>query len=119
VTTALELGLAVGIATNPIFPRIAVEHRLSWAGLGDLEFGVVTAYEEMYACKPHPDYYRQTATMLGVSPTECLMVGDDRALDMPAADVGMRTFYVGDDPDAPADLRGDLEGLAELLPRLL
>ncbi len=33
--------------------------------------------------------------MLGVAPATCLMVGDDRALDMPAADLGMRTFYVG------------------------
>lgn len=119
VTTALDLGLEVAVATNPIFPRVAVEHRLAWAGLGDLAFGVVTAYEDMYACKPHADYYRQTAAMLGVAPGECMMVGDDRALDMPAADVGMRTFYVGKDPAAPADLRGSLEELAELLPRIV
>jgi len=119
VTTALDLGLKVAIATNPIFPRIAVEHRLAWAGLGDLEFDVVTTYEQMVACKPHADYYHQTASMLGVSPAECLMVGDDRALDMPAADIGMRTFYVGDDALAAADLRGTLEDLADLLPRLV
>jgi len=47
------------------------------------------------------------------------MVGDDRALDMPAADVGMRTYYVGADESAPADMRGSLDELADLLPRIV
>lgn len=119
VTTALELGLKVAIATNPIFPRAAVDHRLAWAEIADLPVSVVTTYESMQACKPHAAYYRQTAELLGVAPDQCLMVGDDRGLDMPAADVGMRTYYVGPDPDAPADMRGDLLELAQLLPRLL
>lgn len=119
VTTALDLGLKIAIATNPIFPRAAVQHRLAWAGLADLEFDAITTYEDMIACKPHADYYRQTAAMLGVAPSECLMVGDDRALDMPAADIGMQTFYVGDDALATADMRGTLEELADLLPRLV
>lgn len=118
VAAARDLGLKVAIATNPIFPREAVEHRLAWAGLAHVAFDAITTYEEMVACKPHAEYYRQTATMLGVAPNECLMVGDDRVLDMAAADVGMRTFYVGDDPLAAADFRGTLEELAELLPRI-
>lgn len=118
VETALDAGLAVAIATNPIFPLQAIEHRLAWAGLDDLPLPVVTSYERMVAAKPHQAYYRQVAEMLGVAPADCLMVGDDRLLDMPAADTGMRTFYVGGDPDAPADMRGDLLDLAEVLPRL-
>ncbi len=118
VETALSHGLKVAIATNPIFPRVAVDERLSWAGLTDLGLEVVTSYETMYACKPHPEYFRQTAGMVGVAPADCLMVGDDRFLDMPAADTGMRTFYVGADPKAAADYRGDLNALHELIPRL-
>jgi len=45
-------------------------------------------------------------------------VGDDRAMDMPAATVGMRTFYVGSDPGAPADHRGTMADLTALLQRL-
>jgi FMN phosphatase YigB (HAD superfamily) len=119
VSTALDLGLKVAIATNPIFPREAVACRLAWAELADLPVHLVTTYETMEACKPDAVYYLQTAQLLGVAPGECLMVGDDRSLDMPAADVGMRTYYVGDDVDAPADMRGDLEALADLLPRLV
>ncbi len=118
VETALELGLEVAVATNPIFPRAAIDHRLAWAGLGDIEFRVVTSYEWMCATKPHAAYFRQTAEAIGIEPTACLMVGDDRALDLPAADVGMRTYYVGSATDSSANYRGCLDDLAALLPRL-
>lgn len=118
ILTARELGLGVAIATNPIFPMPAIRERLVWAGLGDLDLPIVTSYETMRACKPHGEYYRQVAAMLGVAPSECMMVGDHRGLDLPAADVGMRTYYVGPDDLATADLRGNLQELAELLPRL-
>ncbi len=118
VDAARTAGLRVAVATNPIFPRAAVVHRMGWAGLKDDEFDVITSYETMVACKPMPGYFRQTATALDVAPVDCMMVGDDRMLDLAAADVGMSTFYVGDDPDARADYRGDLESLARLIPQL-
>ena len=95
VETALGLGMKVAVATNPIFPEVAIRHRMAWAGVGDLPVHLVTTYERMHACKPHAAYYRETAEMLGVSPTDCMMVGDDRVLDMSAADVGMRTYLRG------------------------
>jgi len=119
IETAQELDLRVVIATNPIFPRLAVEHRLAWAGLGGAGLEVLTTYENMHSTKPQPDYFRQSAALIGVEPRHCLMVGDDRYLDMPAADIGMRTYYVGADAEAFADYRGTLEDLADLLPRLV
>lgn len=119
VEAARALGLKVAVATNPIFPRAAVDHRLAWAGLADLDIAVVTTYENMHASKPFPAYFTETAEMLGVAPKDCMMVGDDRTLDLPASAVGMRTFYVGPDADAPADFRGTLLDLTELLPRLV
>ncbi|MGB4593046.1 MAG: HAD family hydrolase [Coriobacteriia bacterium] len=117
--TAMSLGLRVAIATNPIFPRETIDHRLAWAGLDDLQLQTVTSYETMTACKPHPEYFVQTAALLGLEPSDCMMVGDDRFLDMPAADTGMKTFYVGPSPDAVADYRGSLMDLAGLLPRIV
>jgi len=116
--TCHDLGHRVAIATNPIFPRSAVDERMRWAGISDVEVHVITSYEEMHATKPHASYFAETAAMLGVEPRYCLMVGDDRSLDMPAADLGMRTFYVGADKGVPADWSGTLEDLADLLPRL-
>ncbi len=119
VTTALEAGFAVAVATNPLFPRVAIEHRIGWAGLADLLDRVhVTTYENATATKPLPAYFEETAAALGARPDECLMVGDDAELDLPAAKTGMRTFYVGPDPMAPAGDRGDLGDLVEMLGRL-
>lgn len=119
VRTARELGLRVAVATQPIFPVSAITHRLAWAGLGGIAFDAITTYEIMGACKPLPAYFEQTAALIGCSPSECLMVGDDRAMDLPASAVGMRTFYVGSDPAARTDHRGSLEELPALLRRLV
>lgn len=118
IETAMELGIKVAIATNPIFPMSAVRERMRWAGIDHLDIPVVTAYETMYATKPHGAYFLQTAGLLGVDPAECVMVGDDRSLDMPAADIGMRTFYVGPQPVPACDWSGTLSDLASLLRRL-
>ncbi len=115
---ARAAGLKIALATNPIFPRQAVLHRMAWAGLDHTVFDTITSYEHMEACKPHPEYFRQTARDLGLDAHDCLMVGDDRSLDLAAADVGMQTYYVGGDPDAHADFHGDLESLARILPTL-
>jgi FMN phosphatase YigB (HAD superfamily) len=119
VRLCLELGLKVAIATNPIFPRSAVVERMRWAGIDDLKVHAVTTYENMHSTKPHSSYFAETAAMLGTEPASCVMVGDDRTLDMSAADVGMRTFYVGTGLGVPSDWSGTLVGFAELLPRLL
>jgi FMN phosphatase YigB (HAD superfamily) len=118
VEVARALGLRMAIATQPIFPRAAIEHRLAWAGLSHTDFDAVTTYEVMTACKPLAEYFRQTAEMIGCDPRECLMVGDDRSLDMPAGDVGMRTFYVGNSPGTHADFHGTLGDLPDVLARL-
>jgi FMN phosphatase YigB (HAD superfamily) len=119
VTAALDLGLKVAIATNPIFPADAVRERMRWADVHDLPVDIVTTYENMHATKPLPAYYTETAQMLDVEASRCLMVGDDRVLDMTAADVGMRTFYVGRRPIPASDYSGNLRDLAALLPRLV
>ena len=96
VGAAREAGLAVALATNPIFPRAAIDERMRWAGLRQEWFDLVTSYENMHACKPASDYFAQTAELLGVRPDECLMVGDDPNLDLAADRIGMSTYYVGD-----------------------
>jgi len=118
VQSALDLGLRVAIATNPIFPLSAVKARMRWAGLDELEVHAITSYETMNATKPHALYYTETAALLGVAVDECLMVGDDRTLDMSAADVGMKTYYVGRTPLPACDWSGTIAELPSLLTRL-
>ncbi|WP_124726833.1 HAD family hydrolase [Staphylospora marina] len=94
VEAALEKGLKVAVATNPVFPESAIRERLRWAGVGDLPVDFVTTFENSRFCKPLPEYYLDVAEKLGVRPEECVMVGNDMQEDMVASTLGMRTFYV-------------------------
>ena len=89
-------GYRVALATNPIFPHIATEHRIRWAGLTPGDFELYTTYERSTFCKPNVDYYREVARTLGVRPEQCLMVGNDAAEDMSARALGMDVFLLTD-----------------------
>lgn len=106
-------GYQVAIATDPLFPRAAVLHRLEWAGVPADEFpySIITSYEKFRFSKPHPSYYAQILGMLGRSPSEAVMVGNDLEADLlPARSLGMPVYYVGEEP--PAGMPGGaLEGM--------
>lgn len=96
VQAALDRGLRIAVATQPVFPLSAVRQRMSWAGVDDLPWDFVASYEYMHFCKPNPGYFREIADRLGLSPEECLMVGNDVEEDLAAASTGMRTGLVTD-----------------------
>ena len=91
-----EKGLRPVLATNPIFPAVATESRMSWAGLSPSDFELYTTYENSRRCKPNPDYYRDILAHLDLAPEECVMVGNDVTEDMVAATLGMEVFLLTD-----------------------
>ncbi len=91
-----EAGLRVVLATNPIFPAIATESRIRWAGLAPEDFELYTTYENIGFSKPNPDYYREILRRLGLSAQECIMVGNDVREDMVAEQLGMKVFLLTD-----------------------
>ena len=91
-----KMGLRVALATNPIFPPIATENRIRWAGLTPEDFEIYTTYVNSHYCKPSPEYYKEVADGLRVDPEECLMVGNDVSDDMPAQNLGMKVFLLTD-----------------------
>lgn len=91
-----EKGLTVILATNPVFPRVAVQKRLSWLGLAPEDFALVTSYENSNACKPNPQYYREILEKAGKSPGECLMVGNDAKEDLAAREAGLSVYLITD-----------------------
>lgn len=97
---ALERAAAITetivLATIPIFPLVAIEERLRWAGLDDFPFAFITSFELMHASKPNPQYYAEIAKQVGCEPEACLMIGNDLLDDMSAKEVGMTTFLVTD-----------------------
>lgn len=91
-----EKGIRVALATNPIFPAIATEKRIAWAGLSPEDFELYTTYENSNYCKPNPEYYKEIVKQLNIKPEECLMVGNDVVDDMVAEKLGMKVFLLTD-----------------------
>ncbi|MBQ8289565.1 MAG: HAD family hydrolase [Clostridia bacterium] len=90
-------GLRAVLATNPLFPAVATESRIRWAGLSPEDFELFTSYESSHYCKPNPDYYREVLDRLALSPDECVMVGNDAEEDMIAGTLGIKTFLLTND----------------------
>ena len=89
-------GFTLVLATNPIFPAMATESRIRWAGLDKDDFILCTTYENSRHCKPNPHYYRDILNFLGAEPAQCLMVGNDATEDMVAEKLGMKVFLLTD-----------------------
>lgn len=91
-----ERGIRVVLATNPLFPAVATQSRIRWAGLTPEDFELYTTYEHCCFCKPNPAYYQEILDKLGCVGTECAMVGNDVGEDMAAEALGMKTFLLTD-----------------------
>lgn len=91
-----EKGLNTILATNPLFPSIATYSRVYWAGLQPSDFSYITTYENSSHCKPDPKYYQEILSRHNLTPSECLMVGNDASEDMIAATLGIHVFLLTD-----------------------
>jgi FMN phosphatase YigB (HAD superfamily) len=118
VRTALDSGVQVAVATNPLFPRMAIDHRLEWAGVpaDAMPFSLVTSYENFHSAKPRPAYYAEILGHLGVHAAEAAMVGDSTSDDLaPAQSLGMATFQVTSETPS-GDSKGSLEDAISWFP---
>ena len=96
VRSLKDKGYRVVLATNPLFPSIATESRIRWAGLEPSEFDLYTTYENTSYCKPNLDYYRDILKRINCRPEECIMVGNDVGEDMVVEALGMQVFLLTD-----------------------
>ena len=95
VELAHEKAEKVVLATNPLFPMTGQVARLSWMNLTPEDFDLVTSYEECSFTKPNPKYFEKVCEIIGVSPKDCLMIGNSEDEDMhAAAALGMDTYLV-------------------------
>lgn len=125
IKQCLDDGWDIVLATQPLFPEVAVRERMRWCGIDDLPWLLVTTLDRMHFCKPHLEYYREILEMTGLDPARCVMVGNDMQEDMVAGRLGMKTFLVqdflldrgnGGSPDARGSLVDVPRGIAALLP---
>ena len=91
-----EMGLKAILATNPVFPAVATESRIGWAGLKREDFEHVTTYENSSFCKPNPLYFEEILKKTGLKAEECLMVGNDATDDLAAVKLGIPVFLITD-----------------------
>lgn len=119
-----EKGYRVALATNPLFPKVATESRIRWAGLNPEDFEIYTTFETSHYCKPNLDYYREVLNELQVSAEECLMIGNDVSEDMVAEQLGMKVFLLTDclikkkEADISVYPHGDMEALFRFIDAL-
>jgi FMN phosphatase YigB (HAD superfamily) len=125
VKESLTTGLPLVLATNPVFPNFMIQARLEWGGLNKSDFCYITSYENSCYCKPQAGYFSEIAAQIGISPENCLMVGNDTSHDLSATAVGMQTYLVDtwlverEGPKWPCEHRGDHADLQRFLRKRL
>ncbi len=116
-----EKGRRVILATNPVFPTIATESRIRWAGLEPEDFELITSYENFNYCKPNLNYYRELLRRMNLTAKDSVMVGNDVEEDMIADQLGMKVFLMTEclinqnDADISEFPQGDFKELQEYL----
>lgn len=89
-------GLRIILATNPLFPAECTHARIRIGGMSPDDFEYITAYENSSYCKPNPAYFTELIAKLGISPAECIMVGNDTKDDFSAHALGIPVFVLTD-----------------------
>ncbi len=116
-----DKGICLVLATNPLFPAVATQSRVRWAGLQPEDFAFITTFDNSCHCKPNPAYYRDILEQIHAVPEECLMVGNDVDEDMIARQLGMQVFLLTDclinknSADLAQYPRGDFAALIHFL----
>ena len=113
-----EKGYRLILSTNPLFPAVATNQRVEWAGLSPEDFEYISVYDNSSYCKPHPGYYMEILDKTGLNADECYMVGNDIKEDMSAVELGFTGFLltdhlIGDLERAPKCQHGDYSALLD------
>ena len=122
VELAKEKADKVILATNPLFPQGAVKARLDWAGVKYEDFDYVTHYSNSGTCKPNPQYFIEICEKTGVSPQNCIMIGNNVQEDIEAsASAGFADAFlitdclINEREEIPECNHGSFEELIEFL----
>lgn len=116
---ASSKGYRIAIATDPLFPRKATQHRLRWAGFDPEQFEIVSSFENFHFSKTHTAYYAEVLGQLGWPEGPVLMVGNDAERDLiPANRLGLKTYFIDGESASSPGLEAGRGKLADLRPWL-
>lgn len=115
-------GYKIGLLTNAFQPMWMRDVELVEYGLIDFLDARVTSGDVGYI-KPHPAIYKHLAELIGVSPLDCVFVGDHPAYDIKGAKLSGMTSVFIDPPHLGRVVGQDpahftISTLSELLPIL-
>jgi len=111
------------LATNPVFPFIAVQKRMEWGGISEDYFDLITHAENSNYCKNNKNYWLEITDKFDIKPEEALVIGNDVFRDLVAKKHGFKTYLVENaveneealTEETKPDFRGTLEDLYQYL----
>ncbi len=120
VEWAFAQGWNVAIATDPLFPRKAILHRLRWAGLAPEKypFTLISDYQSFHFAKASVSYYPEFLAQMGWVDGPVLMVGDSLERDViPSRKAGLPVFLLRNERDTSANgfMNGNFSDLHNFL----
>lgn len=104
VNALAEKGYPLVLATMPLFPRVAVEWRLRWAGVDPAAFSRITTFENSASTKPKLAYFAENLAACGLRGEDVLMAGNNTVEDLAILGLGADAFLVTDHLLDPAHL---------------
>jgi FMN phosphatase YigB (HAD superfamily) len=117
VEWAMQKKYRIAIATDPLLPNKATQHRLRWAGFDPNQFEIISTYENFHFSKTHSAYYAEVLGKMNWPDSLILMVGNDVDRDiLPAKKLGIKTFLVDAEPASKSGCEADSAGsLSDLI----
>jgi FMN phosphatase YigB (HAD superfamily) len=99
----------VVLATNPVYPFIAVEKRMEWGNISQQFFDLITHAENSKFCKLNDKYWFEILEKINANPTSSIIIGNDGLRDMGAKKHGFKTFLVEEAAENEDLLTSDIE----------
>jgi FMN phosphatase YigB (HAD superfamily) len=114
------------LATNPVWPIELNHMRMRWGGINPDDFKSITTSDRMHACKPDLEYYQEVLEQEKFRAEDCLLIGNERKMDLPATRAGIAVFLIRPETQSlsvieapstrsPGAWRGNYEHLKRLL----
>ena len=82
------------LATNPVWSKTIIAHRMRWAGIDPDWFCEITSANDYHHHKPHVEYYAEILSRQNLIPARCMHVGNDWTQDTAAMKLGIQVYIL-------------------------
>ena len=99
-----DKGYNLILATNPLFPLIAVTKRAGWGNIDCNKFSYITSYENSSFAKPNINYYKEIIENNNLKVEETMMFGNDTVDDLAVEQIGIPCYIITNNIVNPQNL---------------